>query len=34
MLVDRFGIPWMINGAGSDGSSAQGASANELAEAR
>jgi PhnB protein len=34
MLVDRYGIPWMINCGNAEGSSARGTSANELAEAR
>jgi PhnB protein len=34
MLVDRYGIPWMINCANAEGLSARGTSANELAEAR
>jgi PhnB protein len=34
MLVDRFGIPWMINGESAESSSARGTSATELAEAR
>jgi PhnB protein len=34
MLVDRYGIPWMINCGNADASSARGTSANELAEAR
>jgi PhnB protein len=34
MLVDRFGIPWMINCDTAESPSARGTSANELAEAR
>jgi PhnB protein len=34
MLVDRYGIPWMINCATAASSSDRGTSANELAEAR
>ena len=34
MLVDRFGIPWMINCDTSKSSSARGTTSNELAEAR
>jgi PhnB protein len=34
MLVDRYGIPWMINCATAESLSDRGTSANEMAEAR